>query len=77
MLADYTAIAIRNAVYNKSLYGTYHLVASGETNWHEYAKFVFELACQKGELLKINEVEGGATSSYPTPAKRPSNSRLF
>nr|EKU2857800.1 dTDP-4-dehydrorhamnose reductase [Enterobacter roggenkampii] len=76
LLADCTAIAIRNSMHNKSLYGTYHLVASGETNWHEYAQFVFELASQKGELLKINKVEGVTTSSYPTPAKRPSNSRL-
>ena len=76
LLADCTAIAIRATVQDSTLYGTYHLVASGETTWYEYAQYVFELARQKGESLLIKDVSGVPTSSYPTPAKRPLNSRL-
>jgi dTDP-4-dehydrorhamnose reductase len=76
MLADCTAIAIRAATNNASLFGTYHLVASGETTWYDYAQYVFSIAQELGESLAIKEVKGVDTSAYPTPAKRPSNSRL-
>ncbi|WP_437888294.1 dTDP-4-dehydrorhamnose reductase [Phytobacter sp. V91] len=76
LLADATAIAIRAESNNKSLYGTYHLVASGETTWYDYAQYVFSVARELGETLAIKEVNGVDTSAYPTPAKRPQNSRL-
>lgn len=76
LLADCTAIAIRTERDNKSLYGTYHLVASGETTWHDYAKYVFSIAQQFDETLVVKEVKAVDTSAYPTPAKRPHNSRL-
>jgi dTDP-4-dehydrorhamnose reductase len=58
LLADCTAIAIRAAIQDTTLYGTYHLVASGETTWYEYAQHVFALARQKGESLIIKDVSG-------------------
>lgn len=76
LLADCTAIAIRAESANKSLYGTYHLVASGETTWCDYAQFVFDVAREKGIELAIKDVNGIPTTAYPTPAKRPLNSRL-
>lgn len=76
LLADCTAIAIRRAVSDDTVVGVYHLVASGETSWHDYAQFVFEEARRHGETLLIKEVKGIPTSEYPTPAKRPHNSRL-
>jgi dTDP-4-dehydrorhamnose reductase len=33
LLADCTAIAIREELRNRAVAGTYHLVASGETSW--------------------------------------------
>ncbi|EGN4361302.1 dTDP-4-dehydrorhamnose reductase [Escherichia coli] len=76
LLADATAIAIRTAVHNQKLFGTYHLVASGETTWFDYAQYVFSIAKELGETLSIKEVISVDTSAYPTPAKRPHNSRL-
>ncbi|HBZ4249022.1 TPA: dTDP-4-dehydrorhamnose reductase [Klebsiella aerogenes] len=76
LLADCTAIAIREEMRNKSVAGTYHLVASGETNWRDYACFVFDVARKHGAELAIQEVKGIPTTAYPTPAKRPLNSRL-
>ncbi|AUV26933.1 dTDP-4-dehydrorhamnose reductase [Citrobacter sp. RHBSTW-00678] len=73
LLADCTAIAIRSA---STQFGTFHLVASGETTWCDYARYVFKLAREKGEVLSISDVQGVPTASYPTPAKRPLNSRL-
>lgn len=76
LLADCTAIAIRTERENKTLYGTYHLVASGETTWYDYARYVFNVAKEYSEQLRINEVKSVATSEFPTPATRPLNSRL-
>lgn len=76
LLADCTAHAIRLEKNDQTKYGTYHLVASGETTWFDYASFVFEIARENGESLKIEKLTGVPTSSYPTPAIRPHNSRL-
>lgn len=79
LIADCTAHAIR-AVLNKpatsSLAGVYHLAASGETSWHDYAAYVFAYAKAQGITLKLEQLNAIATSEYPTPAQRPLNSRL-
>lgn len=76
LLADCTALAIREEQRNKNVAGSYHLVASGETTWFDYASFVFNVAKAHGESLAVNDVIGIPTSEYPTPATRPLNSRL-
>ncbi len=51
LLADCTATAIRETLRDPALAGTYHLVASGETSWCDYARYVFEVAsarCRAG-----------------------------
>jgi len=49
-----------------------------KTTWHGYAQFVLAQAAMLGLPLKAtaDKVAPTATSSYPTPAKRPLNSRL-
>ncbi|WP_273428515.1 dTDP-4-dehydrorhamnose reductase [Chitinibacter tainanensis] len=82
LLADVTAQII--AQYLRSTdkasfaYGTYHLVAGGETSWHGYASLVNEIAEQQGYTLKISSQDINAipASDYPVPAPRPANSRL-
>lgn len=76
LLADCTAHAVRYEENDKSVHGTYHLVASGETTWYDYSKFIFSVAQHHGVELKIKDVHGVPTSAYPTPARRPYNSRL-
>ncbi len=52
-------------------------MASGETSWRDYACFCFfDVARKHGAELAIREVKGIPTTAYPTPAKRPLNSRL-
>ena len=78
LLADVTAHAIRKALVSPEVSGLYHLVASGETSWHGYASFAIEHARQAGVEIKVaaDAIQAVPTSSFPTPAKRPLNSRL-
>ncbi|WP_455916095.1 dTDP-4-dehydrorhamnose reductase [Pantoea agglomerans] len=76
LIADCTAHAIRKAKGQPQLSGIYHLIASGTTTWHDYASFVITTGREKGLELKVNKINPVATSAFPTPAKRPANSRL-
>ena len=59
-------------------YGTYHCVASGEANWCDYARFVIGEAIKAAKPIRIQPeaIMAITTADYPTPARRPSNSRL-
>lgn len=78
LLADITAHAIRATLQDPSKAGLYHAVAGGVTTWHGYARFVIEQAKAAGVELKAGPeaVEPVPTTAFPTPAKRPHNSRL-
>lgn len=56
----------------------YHLVAGGETNWCDYARFVVSesMALDKRIKLTPDAIRPIPASEYPTAAKRPANSRL-
>lgn len=56
--------------------GIYHMTGGGETTWYGFAQAIFEQARAMGWNLKIKEVNPITTDAYPTPAKRPHNSRL-
>ena len=82
LIADITALVLQRLWWEPGLgecaYGTYHLVASGETNWHSYAKFVIREAIALGAELRTTpeRIVPIATHNYPLPARRPANSRL-
>ena len=78
LLADVTAHAIRTARQRTDLSGLYHLSAGGVTSWHGYASFVLDFARQAGVPLKVaaDAIKPVPTTAYPTPAKRPHNSRM-
>ena len=76
LLADVTAHAVREVLRDSGKAGLYHLVASGETTWNGYARFVLEQARAAGVELKATAVDAVTTSAFPTPARRPNNSRL-
>jgi dTDP-4-dehydrorhamnose reductase len=80
MLADVTAEIVRQLLEEGApkKYGTYHLVAEGETSWHGYAQYVIEQANALGLATKIaaRDVQAIGTKDYPMPAPRPANSRL-
>jgi dTDP-4-dehydrorhamnose reductase len=78
LLADVTAHALRSLAAGTAPAGIYHLAAAGETTWNGYARFVLGQAQQAGQALKAGpeQVESVPTSAFPTPARRPHNSRL-
>lgn len=78
LIADITAHAITATCRNSALAGLYHLAAGGETTWCGYARFVLQQAKAQGMSLKAcaDQVKPLTTAAYPTPAKRPANSRL-
>ncbi|WP_429034802.1 dTDP-4-dehydrorhamnose reductase [Aeromonas media] len=76
LLADCTAHAIRTAQAKPEVAGLYHLIASGTTTWFDYAQLVFAKARAAGVELAVTQVNAVPTCAFPTPAKRPHNSRL-
>ncbi len=54
--------------------GIYHATNSGETTWHGFATGIFEIAAPLG--VPMPTVTPIATADWPTPAKRPADSRL-
>lgn len=51
-------------------WGTYHLTCGGATSWYGFASAIAELGGYSTRLIPI------PTADYPTPARRPANSRL-
>ena len=54
--------------------GIHHFVNAGEATWCELAREIFTLSAAAGGPSA--EVEAITTADYPTPARRPANSRL-
>jgi len=54
--------------------GIFHAAGTGATTWHGHAVAAFEEAARHG--AKVPQVAPIATADWPTPAKRPANSRL-
>lgn len=52
--------------------GVYHLSAAGATSWHGFAEAIFATAMGSHAPTVVPI----ASSDYPTPAKRPANSRM-
>ena len=59
-------------------WGTYHVSASGRTNWHAYACEAIAQAKRLGLVTRLEAegIQAIPASAYPTPARRPANSCL-
>jgi dTDP-4-dehydrorhamnose reductase len=55
-------------------WGVYHLTATGETSWFGFAQAIGQQLIKAGKPCAT--LEPIPSSAYPTPAKRPLNSRL-
>jgi dTDP-4-dehydrorhamnose reductase len=75
-IADGVLAVIANlaAAADAQMRGTFHMTAAGEASWAEFAEAVFSASAAAGG--PVAEVRPIKTVEYPTPAKRPSNSRL-
>jgi dTDP-4-dehydrorhamnose reductase len=75
MIAETTALSLKATLSPAGTgprKGVYHLCSSGQTSWHGFASAIVELMPVDGK--KCREVEGIASSEYPTPTKRPAYS---
>ncbi len=59
---------------NAALSGVFHMTGAGEASWADFAEEVFAEAARHGRpRVAIRRI---GTKDYPTPARRPANSRL-
>jgi dTDP-4-dehydrorhamnose reductase len=76
-IADAVVGVARNLVaepQNLDLRGVFHMSGSGETTWAGFAEAIFrESAARGGPSAAVRPI---TTADYPTPARRPANSRL-
>jgi dTDP-4-dehydrorhamnose reductase len=54
-------------------FGTFHFADAGETSWRRFAEEIFRQASWAGVAARVVPI---GTAEYPTPARRPANSRL-
>ncbi|MBI5132472.1 MAG: dTDP-4-dehydrorhamnose reductase [Rhodopseudomonas palustris] len=76
-LADGIITVVRNLLARPdeaALRGLFNMTSSGETDWAGFAEAIF--ACSAAAGGPSARVKRIATSDYPTPARRPANSRL-
>ena len=70
-------VAIADSIGRKKghdLWGIYHAAGSGEATWCELAREVFRKSLQlDGRTVSVLPI---TSAEYPTPARRPKNSRL-
>ena len=85
LIASVTASAIQKVSGNSNLdanqgalAGIYHLVASGETNWHAYASHVISQAktLRPDMQWSVQDIAPVPSTAFVTAAQRPHNSRL-
>lgn len=56
------------------LRGVFHMTAAGETSWAGFAEEIFVISARLGgPAARVRSI---TTAEFPTPAKRPANSRL-
>jgi dTDP-4-dehydrorhamnose reductase len=59
---------------DSNLRGLFHMTAAGEATWAEFAEAIFIASADLGgPSARVRPI---ATADYPTPARRPANSRL-
>jgi dTDP-4-dehydrorhamnose reductase len=57
-------------------WGIYHYSGAPYVSWFEFAQVIFEESLAAETLTKAPTIYAITTAQFPTPAKRPSNSRL-
>lgn len=69
-LADACLAVTDRLARDPSVTGTYHVTGGPDVSWADFAREIFRLS---GIVCEVEDIP---TSDYPTPARRPLNSRL-
>ncbi|WP_140418235.1 SDR family oxidoreductase, partial [Haematobacter massiliensis] len=69
-IADTLIIMARGLIADPGKSGTYHFSGAPDVSWADFAREIFS---QAGLTVEVADIP---TSAYPTPARRPANSRL-
>ena len=70
-------IVMAQALYaGNTAYGVYHFAGLPHVSWHQFAVEIFKQAKAQQLLSKEMRVNAITSDQYPTPAKRPANSKL-
>jgi dTDP-4-dehydrorhamnose reductase len=71
-------IKIAESIYDRQSiqYGIYHFSGLPHVSWFDFARTIFDIALDKQLLSNKPQLTPLSTAQYPTPAKRPANSRL-
>lgn len=57
-------------------YGVYHFSGLPHVSWFDFAKAIFDEAVEQDVLARAPTLKSITTADFPTPAKRPANSKL-
>ena len=71
-----TCIALAQHLHNNDApaQGLFHFANTGDATWADFAEAIFAGAARRGRKpVRVNRI---STADYPTPARRPTNSRL-
>ena len=74
LAAAILALPFVSGPWREEYRGVFHAAAAGETTWHGFACAIFEAAASYGVSAPV--IEPIATSDWPTPARRPPDSRM-
>lgn len=78
LIADTTALALRQCLAQKNCGGLYHLATDGEATWFVYARHVIQAARNAGWPVRVADdaIQPVSSEAFQTAARRPHNSRL-
>lgn len=69
-------LAMSGADESDKRWGTYHYSGTPFVSWADFAREIFRHAEKRSMIPHTSTVSAIGTEQYPTPAKRPANSRL-
>ncbi|QUM91335.1 dTDP-4-dehydrorhamnose reductase [Moritella sp. 36] len=71
-------VVMTKAIYNgeSDKFGIYHFSGLPHVSWSQFAESIFDEAVEQSIIQQSLTVNAITTAEYPTPAKRPANSKL-
>lgn len=73
-IAESTLALSRQILEGHTHFGTFHLTNRGEASWYDFAECIFNWVAARGHSVPVRIPV--PSEAFPTPARRPLNSRL-